>query len=997
MREHRSHSSRRRYDSYSSEDSYSDDDRHRSSRHSSSSRRKDYRDSRSRSNRTPESSKYRDKYSSDSRRTERKEDDKTYKRKAEDSVDTVDLKRQKLEAWKQKVAKENLINKLKQEKEKIAAQKSSTNGISLNLGQKKITPHVTANVFADDDTVEVKKEYKFDDEEDAPTSTIKTESQDDVDPLDAFMNGINDQVSQLPNFTQSMESDWAQPKQEVNYVTLEDIQTIEPVKSENQIDYEDENVHKSFVEALKKKVSEEPAYHVLSSLSKSIDQELESTEKDVFMEDEDNAGAVVDDYLYVQGLDTELPTGSLLDKHIKANKKDLKPIDHSKIDYPEFRKNFFIIPKELRNLTEQQIKELRREAGHIRIRGKDCPPPIKTWSQCGLNDTVLNTIKELGYKEPFPIQKQAIPCIMMGRNVIGIAKTGSGKTLAFILPMFRHIMDQRPLAEGDGPIAVIIAPTRELAMQIHDDIEPFAKALDLLAVCAYGGASIAEQIASLKRGAHIIVCTPGRMIDLLCANRGRVTNLTRVTYVVMDEADRMFDMGFGPQISRIVDNIRPDRQIVLFSATFPKPLEALAKKFLQDSIEIIVGGRSIASNQVKQYVEIRTEESKFLRLLELLGEWNQKGNILVFVDTQNEVGNLFKDLVGVGYGDQVASLHGGMEQLDRDDTLALFKSREKTILIATSVAARGLHVEHLQLVINYNVPNHYEDYVHRVGRTGRAGKEGTSYTFITPDEERYAPDMVRALKMSGNRVPDELAKMADNFEKKRKNGLVDNKYPHQLSGYVGSGFKFDNNELNAKKKEMVRQLKSMGMEGDELVSELIETEEELQKTDENGDPIPVPATPTTTTNDNTNVPIGSLSAVLKSQQLFKEKASNQQKNTSTAITPGINAMGVYEMELEINDYPQQARYRVTHRDALYDIQDVTGASVTCKGIYVDAGRPVPPGERKLYLLIEAPDQESVKRARLMIVKRLEEASNLAVSAGLVDLRRPAGRFTMSFK
>ncbi|XP_003366432.1 Pre-mRNA-processing ATP-dependent RNA helicase PRP5, partial [Trichinella spiralis] len=213
-------------------------------------------------------------------------------------------------------------------------------------------------------------------------------------------------------------------------------------------------------------------------------------------------------------------------------------------------------------------------------------------------------VKKYNYEKPTPIQAQAIPAILCGRDVIGIAKTGSGKTLAFLIPMFRHVLDQPPLDDMDGPIGnerpvqycalvtLIMTPTRELAMQIAKECKKFSRPLNLSTVCVYGGTGISEQIAELKRGAEIIVCTPGRMIDMLAANNGKVTNLRRVTYLVLDEADRMFDMGFEPQVSKIIGNIRPDRQTVMFSATFPRQMEALARKVLEKPIEIILGNRS---------------------------------------------------------------------------------------------------------------------------------------------------------------------------------------------------------------------------------------------------------------------------------------------------------------------------------------------------------------------------------------------------------------------
>lgn len=313
-------------------------------------------------------------------------------------------------------------------------------------------------------------------------------------------------------------------------------------------------------------------------------------------------------------------------------------------------------------------------------------------------------------------------------RVTGVAKTGSGKTLAFLLPLFRHIMVQEaehPLREGtpttpsallplplptahsfcllcyagEGPIGLIMAPARELVNQIYKEAKRFGKGLGLRVTAVYGGAGVADQIGELKRGAHIVVCTPGRMIDILTMQAGKVFNLQRVSYVVLDEADRMFDMGFEPQIRMIINNVRPDRQTVLFSATFPKQVEGLARKVLKFPLEIIVGGRSVASSDIKQYVEIHEDSEKMLRLLQLLGLWYEQGNVLIFVDTQSKCDSLFHDLVKSGY--PCSSLHGGMEQMDRDSTIGDFKKKITTLMVATSVAGRGLDVPELVCVINY--------------------------------------------------------------------------------------------------------------------------------------------------------------------------------------------------------------------------------------------------------------------------------------------------------
>jgi ATP-dependent RNA helicase DDX46/PRP5 len=454
-------------------------------------------------------------------------------------------------------------------------------------------------------------------------------------------------------------------------------------------------------------------------------------------------------------------------------KKDIPSVDHSKVNYEPFRKNFYVEPVDLAEMNEEEVAILRLELEGIKVRGVDVPKPVQKWSQCGLGVQTLEVIRKLGYEAPTPIQSQAIPAIMSGRDVIGVAKTGSGKTVAFLLPMFRHIMDQRPLEPMEGPVGLIMTPTRELATQIHKDCKPFLKALNLRAVCAYGGAPIKDQIAELKRGAEIIVCTPGRMIDLLAANAGRVTNLRRVTYVVLDEADRMFDMGFEPQVMKITANIRPNRQTVLFSATFPRNMEALARKALTKPIEIIVGGRSVVAPEITQIVEVRSEDTKFLRLLELLGnlysnEQNEDARTLIFVDRQEAADSLLRDLMRKGY--PCMSIHGGKDQIDRDSTIEDYKAGIFPVLIATSVAARGLDVKQLKLVINYDAPNHLEDYVHRAGRTGRAGNTGTAVTFLAPDQERYSVDIAKALRQSGQEIPEPVQKMVDSFIEKVKAG-----------------------------------------------------------------------------------------------------------------------------------------------------------------------------------------------------------------------------------
>ena len=617
-------------------------------------------------------------------------------------------------------------------------------------------------------------------------------------------------------------------------------------------------------------------------------------------------------------------TDDILAMASKRKKKDLPTVNHTKMTYQPFRKSFYHEPLELSEMTEEEVADLRLELDGIKIRGIDAPKPVQKWSQCGLGVQSLEVIQKLGYERPSSIQTQAIPSIMSGRDVIGVAKTGSGKTIAFLLPMFRHIKDQRPLDSLDGPVGLVMTPTRELATQIHKECKPFLKALNLRAVCAYGGAPIKDQIADLKRGAEIIVCTPGRMIDLLAANSGRVTNLRRVTYVVLDEADRMFDMGFEPQVMKILANIRPDRQTVLFSATFPRQMESLARKTLSKPVEIVVGGRSVVAPEITQLVEVRTEEMKFIRLLELLGnlyseEKNEDDRALIFVDRQESADSLLKDLMRKGY--PCMSIHGGKDQIDRDSTIDDFKAGVIPIMIATSVAARGLDVKQLKLVVNYDAPNHLEDYVHRAGRTGRAGNTGTAVTFITPDQERYSLDIAKALRQSGQEVPEELQKLVDTFIEKVKTG----KEKVSGSGFGGKGLERLDQERDAARARERKSHKT-GDEPDE--------EEKEDKDDEKGEdliakaassvqsaaapPATLPGVPKGIDLDGkitvhrTEAPVdGSKNPLDKVGRavagIHERLSKNRELRTGVPIDNKGPDAGAFHATLEINDFPRKLR------------------------------------------------------------------------------------------
>lgn len=326
-----------------------------------------------------------------------------------------------------------------------------------------------------------------------------------------------------------------------------------------------------------------------------------------------------------------------------------------------------------------------------------------------------------------------------------------------------------------------------------------------------------EQLSALKKGAHILVGTPGRLIDVLTTSNGKITNLKRVTFLVLDEADRMFDMGFEPQIGMFLQNTRPDKQVAMFSATLPTHVKALARQVLKKPLEITVGEANVAATNVTQFVEVLEENQKFYKLLQLLGEWHELGSIIIFVHQQKDVDEMFTELLKYGY--PPLALHGGQDQHDRDFTLQDFKDGVSNILIATSVAARGIDVKSVILVINFKVPDHLEDYIHRVGRTGRAGKPGFAFTFIQPDEADRAQDMVDALRQCDQEVPEKLRNLAEEHQVQVNTGQA--KKRRRWGGFGGKGFKYDNTEKSQQQKDRNKAKKDL------LIGEENEEEEEF--------------------------------------------------------------------------------------------------------------------------------------------------------------------------
>ncbi|XP_034452543.1 probable ATP-dependent RNA helicase DDX17 [Hippoglossus hippoglossus] len=411
-------------------------------------------------------------------------------------------------------------------------------------------------------------------------------------------------------------------------------------------------------------------------------------------------------------------------------------------ELPKFEKNFYTEHPEIQHISQYEMEEYRRKK-EITIRGTGCPKAVTAFHQAQFPQYVMDVLMQQNFTEPTAIQSQGFPLALSGRDMVGIAQTGSGKTLAYLLPAIVHINHQAYLERGDGPICLVLAPTRELAQQVQQVAFDYGKTSRIKTTCVYGGAPKGPQIRDLERGVEICIATPGRLIDFL---EGGKTNLRRCTYLVLDEADRMLDMGFEPQIRKIVDQIRPDRQTLMWSATWPKDVRQLAEDFLRDSVQINVGALELSANHnILQIVDVCMETEKDHKLFQLMEEImaEKENKTIIFVETKKRCDDLTRRMRRDGW--PAMCIHGDKSQPERDWVLTEFRSGKAPILIATDVASRGLDVEDIKFVINYDYPNSSEDYVHRIGRTARSTNKGTAYTFFTPGNLRQARDLVRVL------------------------------------------------------------------------------------------------------------------------------------------------------------------------------------------------------------------------------------------------------------
>lgn len=407
----------------------------------------------------------------------------------------------------------------------------------------------------------------------------------------------------------------------------------------------------------------------------------------------------------------------------------------------------------------------------VETSGDNVPPPVNTFAEIDLGEALNQNIRRCKYVKPTPVQRHAIPISLAGRDLMACAQTGSGKTAAFCFPIISGIMTgpivQKPQrgARTVFPLALILSPTRELSCQIHDEARKFSYQTGVKVVVTYGGAPINQQLRELERGVDILVATPGRLVDLL--ERARVS-LEMIRYLALDEADRMLDMGFEPQIRKIVEQMDMPppgaRQTMLFSATFPKEIQRLASDFLSKYIFLAVGRVGSSTDLIVQRVEFVQESDKRSHLMDLLHAQRENGThgkqslTLVFVETKKGADSLEHWLCMNGF--PATTIHGDRTQQERESALRSFKSGRTPILVATDVAARGLDIPHVSHVVNFDLPNDIDDYVHRIGRTGRAGKSGLATAFFNENNSSMARSLADLMQEANQEVPAWLARYA---------------------------------------------------------------------------------------------------------------------------------------------------------------------------------------------------------------------------------------------
>ncbi|ORX68063.1 DEAD-domain-containing protein [Basidiobolus meristosporus CBS 931.73] len=428
------------------------------------------------------------------------------------------------------------------------------------------------------------------------------------------------------------------------------------------------------------------------------------------------------------------------------------------------RKCFYQPHPEVEALPQSDIQAYYEKHGITMTTDQEYRP-LQHFYQTGYSEDIMNFCKK--FTTPTPIQSSCWPIVLSGRDVIGIAETGSGKTLAFTLPAVTHIKGQPGFGTKQScrPTVLVLAPTRELVMQSQETAEEVGAACNISSVCIYGGVPKDQQKRALKSGAQFVVATPGRLLDLV---EEGACDLSNVSFLVLDEADRMLDFGFEQAIRSIISKTNPHRQTVMFSATWPETIRKLANDFLVKPVKVTIGSDDLAvSHNVTQIVEVIDDpRQKERRLHELLQKYHKsrKNRVLVFVLYKKEAERVENYLMRQGW--KVTGIHGDKNQSQRTEAISAFKDGSYPLLIATDVAARGLDIPNVEYVINVTFPLTIDEYVHRIGRTGRAGKKGTAHTLFTPHDKAHSGSLINVLKSANQPVPDSLFKFGTTVKKK---------------------------------------------------------------------------------------------------------------------------------------------------------------------------------------------------------------------------------------
>lgn len=439
--------------------------------------------------------------------------------------------------------------------------------------------------------------------------------------------------------------------------------------------------------------------------------------------------------------------------------QNLQRIQWSQEKLVQVQKNFYVEAEHVVNMSADQVQAWRAQHG-IQIMSGQALNPLCQFDDAQFPETIMQCIRQAGFAAPSPIQSQAFPVALSGCDMIGIAETGSGKTLSFLLPGAVHLKAQPPLNRGDGPIALVLAPTRELVQQIQKECDKFCRSSYIRSTALVGGMPKGPQISEMRSGKELVVATPGRLIDLMEMG---IFNLKRTTFLCLDEADRMLDMGFEKPLRQICGQIRADRQTLFFSATWPKEVQRLANDLCKTHpVHIVIGSEDLKANhRVEQHVEVISHWDKQNRLLEIMEQIRTntpQGKAVIFTKTKKDCDALAVSLQR--QGQYVSWIHGDKSQWERESALQKFREGRNLILVATDVAARGLDIKDVVAVINYDMPMNIEDYVHRIGRTGRAGTYGASYTFFVKNDlqnaGKMAKELINIMREANQQVPNEL-------------------------------------------------------------------------------------------------------------------------------------------------------------------------------------------------------------------------------------------------